>query len=364
VRGPWWFLLIVGCSGEAVESAAPRVAATAALADGQIQLAEPSRPYVSTIPVDDAVARLPLELPGRIELVESSRSEVHAPAGGRIVDVIARPGATVRAGAPLVIVESPEAAEARAHLARAEALDVAARAEAERQARLAEQGVGLASERLAADAAAAEAVASLAAARVRVHALGPGAGGRVALSAPIAGTVAALHGAIGAWLDAGEVVAVVADPSRVRVEAQAFESDVHWLRPGQHAEVVVAGGEGVSATVASVGATLDAERRRAPVWLALDGEPGDLRPGMFARVRVDVEVPGATLLPVEAVLLQPDRSAAVWVEGREAGVFARRKVEVGRSVAGQVPILAGLTAGDKVVVTGALLLDGALDQLL
>ena len=55
--------------------------------------------------------------------------------------------------------------------------------------------------------------------------------------------------------------------------------------------------------------------------------------------------------------------SVVYVQ-RDDLTFVRRRVVVAQPVDGRVQIVSGLTPGEKVVVRGALLLDGAADQLL
>jgi cobalt-zinc-cadmium efflux system membrane fusion protein len=43
--------------------------------------------------------------------------------------------------------------------------------------------------------------------------------------------------------------------------------------------------------------------------------------------------------------------------------FAPREIEVGAPVRGRAPVLSGLERGDRIVVRGALLLDGQADLL-
>ena len=66
-------------------------------------------------------------------------------------------------------------------------------------------------------------------------------------------------------------------------------------------------------------------------------------------------------LPAEAVLIK-GKESVVYVE-KEPLAYERRPVTVGRSIGGRVRVLAGLSPEDKVVVRGAVFLDGAADQL-
>ena len=68
-------------------------------------------------------------------------------------------------------------------------------------------------------------------------------------------------------------------------------------------------------------------------------------------------------LPVSAVLIKDGKRRVVYVE-KPDGTFEARDVETGRNRDGRVVILKGLTAGERVVVRGALLLDTQAEQML
>ena len=68
-------------------------------------------------------------------------------------------------------------------------------------------------------------------------------------------------------------------------------------------------------------------------------------------------------LPVESVLIKNGTDRIVYVRDEE-GHYQARSVRTGMSRDGRVVILEGVTAGENVVVHGALLLDGESEQLL
>jgi membrane fusion protein (multidrug efflux system) len=76
-----------------------------------------------------------------------------------------------------------------------------------------------------------------------------------------------------------------------------------------------------------------------------------LRPGMFARIKVDLgERPDSILVPERAVAELQGKNF-VWLVN-EDNKASRRPVEVGDIVAGSVQIVSGLKAGDRIVVEG------------
>jgi cobalt-zinc-cadmium efflux system membrane fusion protein len=99
------------------------------------------------------------------------------------------------------------------------------------------------------------------------------------------------------------------------------------------------------------------------VYLALAKRPDGLRAGMMAQIALRVGAEAGISVPVEAVLIQNGKRRVVYV-ARTDGTFEAREVQTGRNHDGRVVILQGLSAGEKVVVRGALLLDTQAEQLL
>lgn len=79
---------------------------------------------------------------------------------------------------------------------------------------------------------------------------------------------------------------------------------------------------------------------------------GELYPGLFVRARVEQGVrDNAILIPQQALVRNPDGSAAVWVVGADNHVVPR-PVAVGNAVGDKWLVETGLEAGDRVVTAG------------
>jgi cobalt-zinc-cadmium efflux system membrane fusion protein len=114
-------------------------------------------------------------------------------------------------------------------------------------------------------------------------------------------------------------------------------------------------GTALEGRVALVGTQVDVSSRTIPVRIEVDNPTGVLRPGMSATAWLPVGE-GAAVLAVPAAALQRlDDRWCVFVPRSEAA-FAIRPVGRGRDLGGEVEILNGLAAGEKVVVAGAFLL--------
>lgn len=334
------------------------------LQDGVVTLPEPSLRFVEIESVGAEQSFAGLRAPAHVAFADGAVSRLGAPLPGRVARVHVQLGDRVAAGAPLVTLDCPEAASSRAALRTSEAAVTEARAALERQVQMLERGVGTERERLHAQRALAEAEAERARARAAVQFVGNQAGTTVVLKAPIAGTVVNRRATVGASVDpAGEPLVEVGDPSALWVIAEVFERDLPLVREGATATLELpATGEQLSGRVAAVGVVVDGGARTAQVRIALDGPTETLRPGTFGRARI-ASPETALSLPTAAVLIKNGRESVVYVEG-PPGTFTRRPVVVGRPIDGRVLVTSGIAPGDRVVVRGALLVDGTAEQLL
>lgn len=354
-----------GCSEAGAQELEFRPANAERLEDGALRIREDSRRFVEVAEVgDDAVAAL-VRAPGRLAFREGAVSEIGPPSDGRVTDVHVRVGERVAAGAPLVTIASPSAAQVRGELARARVLVRAAEAELARQEEMAASGVGVAVDRARAEAELAQARAMLSALSATASSIGRGSAASVVVRAPIGGTVLARRATVGATVEAGgEPLVVLGEPGAVRVVAEVFERELPLVAEGARAHVSIASlRDPAAAIVEAVGGAVDPETRRAPVYLTLEdgGVATQLRAGMYARAEIEVGDAGIAI-PTSAVLVKDGGRTVVFV-ARDERTFAEREIRVGAPVAGRVPVLSGLERGERVVTRGALLLDGQAEIL-
>ncbi len=303
-------------------------------------------------------------VPGRVAYRPQALSSVGAPFSGRITSVSVRPGERVKAGAPLVVLQSADASAARSQLEQATARASAAEDQLRRQVEMMARGVGLEVERVEAEARAREARAELERTRRAVAFAGGGQGSEVILRAPAAGVVVSVRASAGAIAEpGGDPLVELADPGRVWVVAEVPEPEVARIASSQRVQVRVPAIDAVlDGVVDGIGSAVDAASRRLPVYIALKAPPPGLTPGMLTEVRFAGSRDGLSV-PVSAVLIKDGHRRVVYLQ-RADGKFEVREVRTGRSSGGRVAILEGLTAGERIVVKGALLLDGEAELLL
>lgn len=306
-----------------------------------------------------------LLLPARIAFRPQAQSAVGAAVPGRVAAVLVRAGEAVKAGAPLLIIDSADAAAGRAALDQTATRLASAENLFKRQVEMMEKGVGLEIDRQDAEARLKEARAEHERARHAAALIGGGQGNRVTLKAPSDGVVVAIRAAVGAAVTpGGEALVELGDPARLQVVAQVPEGELRRVAVGQEAEIELPGlSTRVAARVDSISPRVDPESRRMQLYLSLAERTEGLRAGMLAQVVLRVAGDEGYSVPTSAVLIKDGKRRVVYVE-RADGNFEAREVQVGRNRDGRVAILQGLKAGERIVVRGALLLDTQAEQLL
>jgi len=179
---------------------------------------------------------------------------------------------------------------------------------------------------------------------------------RYTLSTPQAGVIEQLEITPGQTLTPEMTPIEVVDSSRMRVSIQIYERDMLRIAVGNPVTFTPDAFPGMlfSGTVESIARGLSPTTRTLAVRATLSNPDRVLRAGMFGTARI---VGGGkeahTLIPIEAVQAVGDRHIVFTPVGGSPGTFSVVVVEMGGEANGQVEILAGLSAGDKVVMKGA-----------
>jgi RND family efflux transporter MFP subunit len=197
----------------------------------------------------------------------------------------------------------------------------------------------------------AEAEQGIAAANAAEEAASVGASYTV-LTAPFDGIVSARHADPGTLAAPGIPLLTLDDATGYRLEARIDESHAQLVAPGAEADVRLdrAGADRQAwrrARVAEV-ASLDPARHSFLVKLDLPSDMPDVRSGQFGRVRLVGPARRALAVPASAVVRRGQLTLAFAID--EAGAARLRMVSVGDAEADRVEILAGLSAGDRIVL--------------
>lgn len=276
---------------------------------------------------------------------------------GRIVSAGAKLGDRVRQGQTLAVLDSIEVGEAQSTYAQTAAEAAVAKAAFERAERLVQEQVVPAKEYQRARGEYERTQAQLRAATEKLKMLGvssPGAGAisSFPLIAPLSGTVIERRAVIGELAKPEDRLFVVADLSRVWVEANVPEGQLAHVRTGALAQASVAAypDQVFPGKVNVVGAVFDKDTRTAKAIIELNNAKGLLRPNMFANVAIQTGETRELLAVPELAVTLVQGVPTVFV--REGQGFEARPVELGERLGGKVVIKSGLAPGEDVVTEG------------
>jgi HlyD family secretion protein len=184
------------------------------------------------------------------------------------------------------------------------------------------------------------------------------------VTSPVDGFVAKRNADPGAWVSQQAGVASVVDISSLRLVANVTEKDLRMVSPGDPAVVEVDAfpGEKFNGKIARVSPILDPATRTAPMEIEIPNAQYRLKPGMYARVTLEVETKDNALLIPKVSLVDSEGQRGVYQANQENRAQFK-PVKVGLEDNERAEILDGLAEGETVIATGA----GALrrnDQLL
>ncbi len=278
-----------------------------------------------------------LTFPSEAVVEAIQQATVGAQVPGRVLEVKADAGQTVKKGDVLMRIDAREAAEAARA---AEAQYANARVHYERTKSLVAQkfmsAAALDKAKADFDAAAANRAAAGAS---QSHAT---------ILAPITGIVARRHAELGDMAMPGTPLFTIYQPGGLRVTASIPQYRLKDMRAVKTARVEFPeSGQWVDATAVQVLPTADAATHVSQVRVTLPTVP-EATPGMFARVHFVTGQAEKLTVPASAVLRRGE-VAAVYVQAAD-GRLSLRQLRLGDAVGrGEIEVLAGLATGDQVV---------------
>ena len=140
------------------------------------------------------------------------------------------------------------------------------------------------------------------------------------------------------------------DFNRVRVQVPVPEPDAPSIKTGLPIKMTVEelGGAAFEGTVTRFAYALEDTTKTMLAEIEMPNPKHELRPGMYASVRIIVERrPDALLIPAAALVAEKTRSSVFTLEGTKA---KRLTVKTGFNDGGWVEILEGLSLGQPVIL--------------
>jgi len=174
---------------------------------------------------------------------------------------------------------------------------------------------------------------------------------RTRIVAPITGTVTERMINVGDLVRENDPVYRVVDFDSLVAPVYVPEKQLVFLRVGQQAVVTppALGGTEVPARIKRISPVVDSQSGTVEVILDMD-RPGDLRPGMFANVRLVLDRHEDVVVLLKKCLVYEDEEPHVFVI--EQGKARKQPVELGYQDETRAEVVSGLDAGQWVVLVG------------
>ena len=171
--------------------------------------------------------------------------------------------------------------------------------------------------------------------------------------APFAGTTGARMVSPGQVIAKNTTLTWLVQMDPVKVEVNVPERFLGQLRLGQNIEITVASlpGRKFQGRVYFIAPQIDTHTRTALVKARLANPKQELRPGMFANLELALQIRAAAVVIPEVALMLSGERASIYVVDKEMTAHLR-PIKTGVRLAGEVEIVSGLLAGEKVVVEG------------
>jgi len=306
-----------------------------------------------------------LNLSARVELDQHRVARIGASVTGRITEINAMLGQNVKKGERLALLNSTELSQAQSDYLKATSQVNLRRITAQRAQRLLESGVIAEAELQERQGVLTEAEVDLRAASDRLRVMGMNEADLKRLdkqrsihsfspvTASIDGVVIERNVAIGQVVQPADSLYTVADLSQLWLVAEIPEQQAHWARQGDKvlAEVPALPGQEVSGKLIYVADLVDADTRTVTVRMELANPQRLFKPQMLATLKISKPSSQTLTVPSQAVVRENDKDF-VFVQTAPTH-FELRPVRLGREEAQKRPLLEGLKAGEKIVVSGA-----------
>lgn len=315
-------------------------------------------------PVVEITASTTSPLNGKITFDENYTSRISSPILGRVLSIKAQIGDKVKAGQVLMTIDSPELGSALADARKASA-DLQLKNKAfDRNSLLLEGGVIARKDLEASQSDLAQAVAEGQRANARLKNLGAQRNGNESfmLRAPIAGVVVdrQVNPSSEVRPDAPAPLFIITNPEHLWASIDLPERDLAKVVPGQKLAIQVDAypDEIFSGNIDSIGVMVDPMTRRINVRCTVQSR-GKLKPEMYAQI---------SPLNTQNIKVMRLANTALITEGLYSYVFVevspnhfkKRRVSLNSQEREFATVKTGLSVGERVITSGAFLLNSEL----
>jgi len=178
----------------------------------------------------------------------------------------------------------------------------------------------------------------------------------IRVESPVDGVVLKRSVTSGLRFDRGFEFYRIADLSRVWVLADVPGAQLRFVRRGAAARITTPGeSRALPATLSASEPLFDEATQTLKVRLEAANPRAALKPGMFVDVELPIDLPAGLLVPADAIVDSGLRKTVFVDHGN--GCFEPRQVETGGRIGDEVEVTRGLTAGERIVISGTFFID-------
>lgn len=306
-----------------------------------------------------------LRLSARIELNHQRTARIGSSVTGRITEINAVLGQTVKRGQSLALLNSIELGKAQSDYLKASSQVNLRQLSTQRAERLFQSDVISTAELQERQGVLKEAQVDLLTARDQLRVMGMSESDLTRLSkdhnihsfsnvaASIDGVVVESQITLGQVVQPADSLYTVSDLSQLWIVAEVPEQQAHWAREGDQAQAEVSAlpGQEVSGKLIYVADMVNPETRTVIVRMALANPDRLFKPQMLATLKISKPGLQSLTVPSKAIIRDNDQDF-IFVQSAE-NRFELRPVSLGREESGVRQLLNGLKNDEKIVVEGA-----------
>lgn len=161
----------------------------------------------------------------------------------------------------------------------------------------------------------------------------------------------------GQYVNIGQKLLELADDSKLWVEAQVYPNEMQLLQTGMPVDVMfpIAGDLHIQSTINFINPAFEPGSNITLIRAIINNPSKKLYPGMLALLSVQTQKIKGVVIPASALLIDK-QGKIVWIQ-QEDGSFTSKRVTTGIQTADSVLILSGLKQTEKIVTSGAYLLN-------
>jgi len=327
--------------------------------------------HVQVVPVEKSTLPRVLRLTGAVAYNAFMTTPVFSAIGGPVHELLVAPGETVRAGQPLLTVNSPDYSAARSAYIKARSAFLLSDKFFNRAQDLFAHGAIAEADFQQAESTRNQAQADFQSSEDALRVLGindpeslaknpPKTTSQIPVLAPVGGEIVERLVGPGQLLQAGATqVFTISDMSTVWVLVNVYQGEMAYVHARDSVDINTDSyPEIFHGRISYIATALDPNTRTLQARIVTENPGKKLKKDMYVTASVNAgSIANALTVPDSAVLRDTENQPFVYVQSTvKQNEFARRSVQLGDNHAGRTQITDGLKEGEHVVGDGSLFL--------